>query len=125
LSFALVAHRPAAAWVRRAGVLQYAGALALGALHGWTAAALALVDATRSTPRVESGRAAGWRRAAAVARGLVIAAPLVAVFGALFMAADAVFAELVANVLRFDFERSASHFLLLSILACFSTGYLR
>src|SRR3989338_2486489 len=65
LAFALAAHRLAAAWVRRAGVLRYAGALALGALHGWTAAALALVDAMRSTPRVETARAAGWRRATA------------------------------------------------------------
>jgi hypothetical protein len=125
LTFALAAHRLAAAWVRRAGVLRYAGALALGALHAWTAAALALVDAARSTPRVATGRAAGWRRAAAVARGLVIAAPLVAVFGALFMSADAVFAELVANLVRFDFEPIASHILVFSILAWLSTGYLR
>ncbi|HUE84972.1 MAG TPA: DUF4173 domain-containing protein [Vicinamibacterales bacterium] len=125
LTFAIAAHRLAAAWVRRAGVLRYAGALALGALHAWTAAALALVDATRSIPRVETSRPAGWRNAAAVARGLVIATPLVAVFGALFMSADAVFAELVANVLRFDFERIASHILLFSILAWLSTGYLR
>jgi hypothetical protein len=125
LTFALAAHASAAAWVRRAGVLRYAGALGLGALHGWTAAALALVDATRSTPRVESGRAAGWGSAAAVARGLVIAAPLVAVFGALFMSADAVFADLVTNVVRFDAEWMASHVLLFAILAWLSTGYLR
>jgi hypothetical protein len=125
LTFALAAHVSAAAWVRRAGVLQYAGALALGALHAWTAGALALVDATRSTPRVESGRAAGWGIAAAVGRGLVIAAPLVAVFGALFMSADAVFADLVANVVRFDVEWIASHVLLFAILAWLSTGYLR
>jgi hypothetical protein len=125
LTFALAAHRLAAAWVRRAGVLRYAGALVLGALHAWTAAVLALVDATLSTPRVETGRAAGWRRAAAVARGLVIATPLVMVFGALFMSADAVFAGLVANVLRFDFEWIASHIVLFSILAWLSTGYLR
>ena len=109
LTFALAAHRLAAAWVRRAGVLRYAGALALGALHAWTAAALALVEATRSAPRAETGRAAGWRRAAAVARGLVIATPLVVVFGALFMSADAVFADLVLNVVRIDFELIASH----------------
>src|SRR5207248_4532498 len=34
-------------------------------------------------------------------------------------------AELVANVLRFDFERIAGHILLFSILAWLSTGYLR
>jgi len=125
LAFALAAHVPTAAWVRRAGVLRYAGALALGALHAWTAAALALVDATRSGARVETGRAAGWRRAAAVARGLVIAAPLVLVFGALFVSADAVFAGMVSNVLRFDFGRIASHVVLFSIAAWLSTGYLR
>ncbi len=125
LAFALAAHRLAAAWVRRAGVLRYAGALALGALHAWTASALALLDATRTTPRVETGRAPGWRRAAAVARGLAIAAPLIAVFGALLMSADAVFAKLVANVVRFDFGRIAGHILLFSIVAWLSTGYLR
>lgn len=125
LTFALAAHRLAAAWVRRAGVLRYAGALALGALHAWTAAVLALADATRFPARVEHGRSAGWRRAAAVARGLAIATPLVAVFGALFMSADAVFRELVANLLRFDFERIASHVVVFLILAWLSTGYLR
>jgi len=125
LTFALAAHRPAAAWVRGAGVLRYAGALALGALHGWTAAALALVDAARSASGIGTGRAAEGRTAAAVARGLAIAAPLVAVFGALFISADAVFAELVANALRFDFQWLASHILLFSILAWLSTGYLR
>jgi len=125
LSFALAAHRPAASWVRRAGVLRYAGALALGALHAWTAATLAIVDATLSTPRVETGRTARWRRAAAVARGLVIATPLVAVFGALFMSADAVFADLVLNVVRIDVEPIVSHLLLFSVSAWLATGYLR
>lgn len=125
LAFALSAHRLAAAWVRRAGVLRYAAALALGALHAWTAPALAVVDATQAASRTGIGRAAGWRRGAAVARGLAIAAPLVGVFGALFMSADAMFAELVATALRFDVEWIASHILLFSILAWLSTGYLR
>jgi hypothetical protein len=122
LTFALAAHRLAASWVRRAGVFRYAGALALGALHAWTAAALALVDATL---RVETARAAGWRRAAAVARGLAIAIPLVAVFGALFMSADAVFENLVLNVVRIDIGPIVGHVLLFSISAWLATGYLR
>src|SRR5262249_48989937 len=121
-TFALAAHRLDAAWVRRAGVVRYA---VPGALHAGTAAALALMDLAVSTRGVEIGRAAGWRRAAAIARGLVIAAPLVIVFGALFMSADAVFATLVANALGFDFQRIASHILLFSILAWLATGYLR
>ena len=125
LSFALAAHRLTASWVRRAGVLRYAGALALGALHAWTAAALALVDAKRSVPRAEGGRAAPWRRAASVARGLAIAAPLVVVFGALFMSADAVFAGLVLDAVRIDVGLLASHLLLFSVSAWLATGYLR
>jgi len=125
LAFALAAHRLAAGWVRRAGVIGYAGALALGALHVWTAAALALVDAAQVTARIGTGGAARWRSLGAVARGLAIATPLVAVFGALFMSADAVFAELVASVLRFDLERIASHILLFSVFAWLSIGYLR
>jgi uncharacterized protein DUF4153 len=125
VSFALAAHRLDASWVRRAGVVDYAFALALGALHAWTAAALAFVDGTRSTTRDEARRAAGLGRAAAVGRGLAISAPLVVVFGALFMSADAVFANLVASVFRFDFGLVATHVLLFSICAWLSTGYLR
>jgi len=56
LTFALSAHRLAAAWVRRAGVLRYAGALVLGAIHAWTAAALAIVDVARFAPSVQTSR---------------------------------------------------------------------
>jgi hypothetical protein len=125
LTFAIAAHRPAGAWVRRAGVTRYAWALGLGALHAWTAASLALIDATISARRAEHGSSGGWRHAVAVGLGLLIAAPLLGVFGALFMAADAVFADLVANVIRFDFERLVGHVLLFSLLAWLSTGYLR
>ena len=125
LAFALAAHRLDASWVRRAGVLRYAGALALGALHAWTAAVMALLDAARAIPRTEAGRPAGWRGAAAFARGLAIAAPLVVVFGALFMSADAVFEDLVLSVVRIDPEVVASHVLLFCVSAWLATGYLR
>jgi hypothetical protein len=85
LGFALAAYRVGAAWVRRAGVFLYVRAWGTGALHAWTAPAHALLDASRSTARPDIGRTAGWRQAAAVARGFLIATPLVAVFGALFM----------------------------------------
>jgi hypothetical protein len=125
LTFALAAHRPAAAWVRRAGVLRYAGALVFGAIQAWTAAALAVLDATRFAPSRNAGRWTWWRRAAAVGRGLAIATPLLLLFGALFMSADAVFAELVTNAIRFDFARIAGHIVLFSLGAWLSTGYLR
>jgi len=125
LAFALAAYRVVAAWVRHAGVLRYVRAWATGALHAWTSAVLVLLQATRSTPRRETGRVSGWRQATAIGRGLVIATPLVVVFGALFMSADAVFADLVLNVLRIDLELIASHVLLFSVSAWLATGYLR
>jgi hypothetical protein len=125
LTFAIAAHRPAAAWVRRAGVLQYAGALGLGALHAWTASALAVADATLSPRRIETGGTTGGHRAAAIARGLVIATPLIVVFGALFMAADAVFADMVVSIVDIDLELIVGHVLLFLVTAWISTGYLR
>lgn len=125
LAFALAAYRVAAAWVRRAGVVRYVGAWVTGALHAWTAAAYALLEAIRSTPRGDSGRVSGWRHVTAIVRGLLIATPLVVVFGALFMSADAVFADLVLNVLRIDLERIATHVLLFSVTAWLATGFLR
>jgi len=41
------------------------------------------------------------------------------------MSADAVFAKLVTNVFRMDFEEAAGHVLLFAILAWLATGYLR
>ena len=124
LTFALAAYRVAAGWVRHAGVFRYVRAWGTGALHAWTAAVHALVAASRSR-RPDVGRPGGWRRARAVARGLLIATPLVAVFGALFVSADAMFADLVLNVVRIDFELLASHLLLFSVSAWLATGYLR
>jgi hypothetical protein len=99
--------------------------LALGALHAWTAAALTLFEAARSAPRVDRRRAMAWRRFAAVGRGLAIATPLVVVFGALFMSADAMFTELVLRLVRFDLELVATHVVLFSVTAWLATGYLR
>jgi hypothetical protein len=124
LMFALAAYRRAAAWVRRAGVTRYVRAWGTGALHAWLAAALALVEARRST-RPGIRRTAGWQRATAVARGLAIATPLVVVFGALFVSADAVFAELVSNVVRIDVDLIGTHLLVFSMSAWLATGYLR
>lgn len=123
--FALAAHRLRANWVLRAGVVRYATALGCAVAHAWMATLVALGDAARRAAARPSSRMASWSRAAAVARGLLIAAPLVAVFGALLFSADAVFAELVGRVLRFDFDWIASHVMLFFILAWLATGSLR
>lgn len=125
LAFGLAAYRAGGAWVRRAGVLDYAGAFATGALYAWTAAGVVLVDGGRSTAGSGALGRPGWRRAAGVVRGLVLATPFLVLFGALFVSADAVFEELVLNMVRVDPELLMSHVALFAICGWLSTGYLR
>ncbi|HEX9962541.1 MAG TPA: DUF4153 domain-containing protein [Pyrinomonadaceae bacterium] len=60
---------------------------------------------------------AGWtKHLIAVFRGLAIAAPILLVFGGLFMAADAVFQGIVEKTLRIDPDVLFSHILLFGFL---------
>lgn len=125
LAFGFAAYRMGGGWVRRAGVLDYASAFAAGALYAWTAAVFVLVDTGRSTARTDEPGRPGWRRAAGIARGLVIAVPFLLLFGALFMSADAAFERLVLDVVHVDFENFASHVALFAACGWLTTGYLR
>lgn len=107
--------------VHRTGVTVYALACVVSALSA-VFAPLALLFSDigwKEVPRE------GWsRHALSIARGLLIAAPLVIVFGALFMAADAAYEGLVLSVLNFDAEIVASHVLLFVFFGWVSAGYL-
>ncbi len=68
----------------------------------------------------------GWRKHVfAVFRSLLIAAPLLLIFGALFMAADAVYDGWVRRILNVDFATIFSHGALFALFAWLSAGYLR
>lgn len=67
---------------------------------------------------------AGPRRGPAILRGLLLAAPLLLVFGALFMSADRVFAGLVTDLLGTAIEDWASHAVVTGIIAWLAAGYL-
>ena len=60
----------------------------------------------------------------AVMRGLAVATPLLLVFGALFVAADAVFEGLVVELFDFDLATVFGHLLLFSFVAWVSAGLL-
>jgi Domain of unknown function (DUF4153) len=62
---------------------------------------------------------------AAAGRGLLIAFPLLAVFGGLFIAADAAFATLVQNAFRFNFDRILVHGLVTAVCTWSVGGSLR
>lgn len=61
----------------------------------------------------------------AVLRGLAIAAPILLVFGGLFMAADAVFQGLIERTLRIDPDILLTHILLTGLFSWITAGYLR
>ena len=60
-----------------------------------------------------------------VLRGFAIALPLVMIFGALFMAADAAFENFANRAINFDLDIVISHVLLTSFLAWLTAGYFR
>lgn len=65
------------------------------------------------------------RRTLSVGLGTLLALPLLLVFGALFMSADAVFSALVKDFLDIDFAQLLGHALLIAFLAWTTCGYLR
>ncbi|HJR07751.1 MAG TPA: DUF4173 domain-containing protein [Pyrinomonadaceae bacterium] len=65
------------------------------------------------------------RHAWAVARGLLIAVPLLFLFGALFMAADAVFDGIMRQTFQLDAGVLFSHFFLALLFAWMTGGFLR
>jgi hypothetical protein len=65
------------------------------------------------------------RRFRGVLIGLLIAAPLVLVFGALFAGADPVFAELATRVLNFNLFSLTSHAAFIGFVAALAAGGLR
>ncbi|MGQ0542065.1 MAG: DUF4153 domain-containing protein [Blastocatellia bacterium] len=68
----------------------------------------------------------GWRKHSfAVLRSLLIATPLILVFGALFMAADAVYEGWIKTTFNIDFDQFISHLLLFSLFAWLTAGYFR
>jgi hypothetical protein len=70
-------------------------------------------------------RSAFIRNAVAVLRGVLIVAPFMLIFGALFVAADAAFEGLVNRVFDFNIDTALSHIFITVVFAWASAGYLR
>lgn len=117
----MAAGRAAAAWASRAqasdvvvAVLRVAVLCAAGPL-GWGRRA--------ADP---AGTTAGWaRHARTLARGTVMALPALLVLSALLMSADPVFAGMIQDVFRLDFERLIEHLVFTALIAWLTAGYLR
>ena len=107
---------------RLAGVFQYAVAF-LWSIFSAFFAPFALVFNDIEWVSIER---TGWsKHAFSVFRGLAIATPILLIFGALFVAADAVYEGWVQRVFNIEPAVLFTHLLLTSIFAWFSAGYLR
>ena len=123
VALALAAWRARAGRIRVAGVLDYTLGSVLVGLHLLLGPLLLLLGDVRWG---ELSRGSRWSRTlGAVGRGLLIAAPLLLLFGGLFVAADAVFEGFVADLLDWDIAEVFSHLLLTAVCAWAVAGLLR
>ncbi len=107
---------------RIAGVFQYAIGVVWAGINSVFASG-ALVG---SDIRWAELPTSGWRKyTLAVFRGLIVAMPLLLIFGALFVAADAVYEGWIKRVFNVDFENLFSHMLIFGIFGWLTAGYFR
>lgn len=66
-----------------------------------------------------------WRGTVAVARGALIALPVLLVFGALLSSADPRFERLLTTLIDIDFAQTISHLAFAGFIAWWAAGYLR
>jgi hypothetical protein len=109
-------HRP-----QDASVTEYAAGFASASAGTFTGALHLL---TREIPWRDASRGLRGPQSAAVARGAAIGLPFVLVFGALFMAADAVFKQYVTGAVP-SFGHPASHVVFVTLIAWAGAGLLR
>ena len=114
--------RPLGARLKSASLSQLCGAGVLAGLHAAGGGVLLATSDIRWR-EVRTGR---WSaRVLAVARGIGIAVPLLVVFGALLVAADAVFARFVTEVFRIDLQAIVRHIIVTGFFAWLAGGVLR
>ena len=108
--------------IRLRGISTYVTATIVACAHAWFGTLRLLFGGDIKWSETQGqGR---WRRLSAVALGLVIAAPLLIVFGGLFTAADAGFESLVKSV-QIDIPALTGHVFLTALIGGLSAGALR
>jgi uncharacterized protein DUF4153 len=107
---------------RFAGVFHYIAGFVWSAFNAWFASFILL----GSDIKWKSATRSGWsRHAVAVLRGLAIVAPILFIFGGLFVAADAVYQGMIERVFNIQPEIIITHTLLFAAFSWMSAGYLR
>src|SRR5689334_6213726 len=121
-ALALMAWRARSGRIWRAGVKEYALGILTAGVNSFVAGfPLLFLDVRwKEIPGV------GWsRQAKAILRGLLIALPLLVLFGGLFVAADAGFESIVNKIFFLNADDVFGHVFLAFVLAWVSGGFLR
>ena len=105
-----------------AGVFHYFVGFLWSAVNALFASAVLLVSDIEWKGMPQTGRS---RHLVSALRGVLIAAPIIFIFGALFVAADAVYQGMVERIISIKPETVFTHVLLTFIFAWLSAGYLR
>lgn len=125
LCFAIAAYRGGIGWARRGSVADFLSTVPASALHALFGPIRFAVEVFTDSPDPDD--AADDREGiqyAAIARGLLIAAPLLLVFGALFASADRFFADAVGSVAGRAAEEWAGHLVVVLFFGWLALGYL-
>ncbi len=122
VTLSLVVLRAQGGLVRKAGLAEYALGSVIAALN----AALGMLPVLSSDLEWKEIFSGGWsKRPVAIGRGLLLAVPLLLLFGGLFVAADAVFEGIVREALHLNFPEIISHFFFAAFCAWAVAGFLR
>ena len=121
ISLSLAVWRGRGGSLRRAGISDY---FVGGAVAGTLTSAGPLPVCVADIEWREALRGRWKGQALALTRGVLLAAPLLVLFGALFVAADAIFERLVIDVFGFDLAEVFTHLFLICSLAWITSGLL-
>ena len=121
ISLSLAVWRGRGGSLRRAGISDY---IVGGAVAGTLTSAGPLPVCVADIEWREALRGRWKGQALALTRGVLLAAPLLVLFGALFVAADAIFERLVIDVFGFDLAEVFTHLFLICSLAWITSGLL-
>jgi hypothetical protein len=122
VALALLTYRGHAGRIKIAGFMEYVKGIVVTL---WDAGIGFLALALRDIPWAQLPRGAWSKNAAAVGRGLLIAVPILLLFGALFVSADAVFEKFVSSAFHIDADNLFSHVAITGVCAWLVAGILR
>jgi hypothetical protein len=112
------------AWIRRGGVADVLEALAASGVHAGLGSIRLLHRAEWENVGAQESKETARSLARSVVVGILLAAIPLMVFGALFLSADPVFAELFQDFVRIDLSSFVSHLALIAVLSWLACGYL-